>query len=76
MFGEDGKHVAKYLINHVEFNAFWRENAEMAFQIVDKALGKQGFQNAKARTDETFKILGENKVLPGRKLCCKIPYKT
>ena len=34
----------------------------MTFKIIEKALGKQGSQSGKTRSDKTFKTLGKTKV--------------
>ena len=47
----------------------------MALKIIQKALGKQGFQSGETRTDKPFESLGENKVLRRRKRDRKIHYK-
>ena len=54
-----GDRHSQRLIKHVEFNAFWRQNAEMAPEINEKALGKQRFQSCKPRTQKILKTLGK-----------------
>ena len=59
MFCEDAQCIAKYLIKPVESNAFWRQNAETAPKINEKALGKQRFQSCKPRTQKALKTLSK-----------------
>ena len=75
-FGTWPPGLSENLITPVDFDAFWRQNAEIVFKINEKALGKQGSHSGNTRSDKTFKNLGANKVLRRRKLHRKIHYKT
>ena len=60
MFGEDGKHVTKYLIKPVEFNEILRQKVKKVLGMGGKPLGKQGFAEGEAHHRKIMKIVGKD----------------